>query len=214
MATGESKAKRRAGRPKDSVKRTAILEAAIAMFLKRDFMDVTMDAVAYEANVSKLTVYSHFGDKDVLFAEAVRYHAMNYIPPALLDFPDDIPLRSIIVAVSTKYFDALLLQENVEGFRLLMRPRVQQAGIAQMVWRDGPQRTIQALTMLFAARVDRGEMAADAELTDAASLLLTLIRGQLFYELILGIRDSVSAEERSGHIASVVTVFCKTYDIP
>ena len=96
MTGAETDTKPRAGRPKDSQKRLAILEAAIGLFLKRDFMDVTMDAVAAEANVSKLTVYSHFGDKEVLFAEAVRHHQMTRIPPTLLDFPDSVPQRKIV----------------------------------------------------------------------------------------------------------------------
>ena len=213
MTGAESNTKPRAGRPKDSVKRLAILEVAIGLFLKRDFMDVTMDAIAAEANVSKLTVYSHFGDKEVLFSEAVRHHQMTHIPPALLDFPDTVPLRKIIEMMTAKYFDTLNTEKNVMGFQLLMRPRVQSAGIPQMVWRDGPARMIPSLALLFEHRAQKGEMSPQEDYASAASLLLTLSRGQLFYELILGIREEVSAEERSAHLEQVVRVFCTTYAI-
>ena len=52
------------GRPKDPAKRAAILDAAEKLFLSQGFTGTSMDAVAKEAGVSKLTVYSHFSDKE------------------------------------------------------------------------------------------------------------------------------------------------------
>ena len=51
------------GRPKDPGKRAAILDAAKRLFVSQGFERVSMDQIAAEAGVSKLTVYSHFGDK-------------------------------------------------------------------------------------------------------------------------------------------------------
>ena len=59
------------GRPKDMAKRQAILEAAKILFLSNGYANTSMDAVALEAGVSKLTVYSHFTDKETLFTAAV-----------------------------------------------------------------------------------------------------------------------------------------------
>ncbi|HEX7915780.1 helix-turn-helix domain-containing protein, partial [Rudaea sp.] len=60
------------GRPKDMEKRAAILDAAKQLFVKQGFEGTSMDAIANKAGVSKLTVYSHYRDKETLFAEAVR----------------------------------------------------------------------------------------------------------------------------------------------
>ena len=46
------------GRPKDLAKRRAILDAAKILFLSKGYANTSMDAVATEAGVSKLTVYS------------------------------------------------------------------------------------------------------------------------------------------------------------
>ena len=59
------------GRPKDLGKRSSILEAAKRLFSMEGFAGVSMDQIAAEAGVSKLTVYSHFGDKEALFFAAV-----------------------------------------------------------------------------------------------------------------------------------------------
>jgi AcrR family transcriptional regulator len=49
-------------------KTEAILEGAMKEFLERGFAATTMDRVAAAAGVSKATVYSHFQDKEGLFA--------------------------------------------------------------------------------------------------------------------------------------------------
>ena len=56
------------GRPKDLAKRQSILDAAKILFLSKGFASTSMDAVANLAGVSKLTVYSHFTDKETLFS--------------------------------------------------------------------------------------------------------------------------------------------------
>ena len=60
------------GRPKDLEKRASILQAAKRLFTTQGFEGTSMDAIASAAGVSKLTVYSHFQDKERLFAAAVE----------------------------------------------------------------------------------------------------------------------------------------------
>ena len=58
------------GRPKDLEKRAAILQAAKQLFTTQGFDGTSMDAIAGLAGVSKLTVYSHYRDKERLFVAA------------------------------------------------------------------------------------------------------------------------------------------------
>ena len=60
------------GRPKDLGKRAAILDAAKRLFIQSGFDGTSMDQIATEAGVSKLTVYSHFGDKESLFLSLIH----------------------------------------------------------------------------------------------------------------------------------------------
>lgn len=55
--------------------RQAIVTAAREVFV-RDGFDASMDVIAAEANVSKVTVYNHFGSKEDLFT-AVIGHALD-----------------------------------------------------------------------------------------------------------------------------------------
>src|ERR671922_1115597 len=57
--------------PRSTRKRTAILEAATALFLRNGYRGTSMDEIAALAGVSKQTVYKAFSDKESLFSEIV-----------------------------------------------------------------------------------------------------------------------------------------------
>ncbi|WP_291134434.1 TetR/AcrR family transcriptional regulator [Erythrobacter sp.] len=71
MSTAPRPSSRRAGRPADRAKRAAILEAATRSFFDHGFAATSIEQVAADAGVSKVTVYNHFGDKRSLFAASV-----------------------------------------------------------------------------------------------------------------------------------------------
>lgn len=53
-------------------KRAAVVDAARLSFLDHGFAATNMDEVAAAARVSKMTVYSHFASKEVLFREVLE----------------------------------------------------------------------------------------------------------------------------------------------
>ncbi|MEZ5722128.1 MAG: TetR/AcrR family transcriptional regulator [Paracoccaceae bacterium] len=64
--------KRKAG-PRDAERtRRAILDAALVEFSEKGHAAARMDAVAEAAGISKPMIYSYFGDKDALYAAALR----------------------------------------------------------------------------------------------------------------------------------------------
>ena len=68
------------GRPKDLEKRQRILMAAKSLFLKYGYHGSSMNQIAAEAGVTKLTVYNHFQDKANLFIAKflIIYHNRSY----------------------------------------------------------------------------------------------------------------------------------------
>ena len=57
---------------KSEVKTEAILQGAIKEFLANGYAATSMDKVAKTAEVSKATIYSHFGDKESLFNAVIQ----------------------------------------------------------------------------------------------------------------------------------------------
>ncbi|MFK5947845.1 MAG: TetR/AcrR family transcriptional regulator, partial [Methylococcales bacterium] len=62
----------------NAIKHKQILAAATNLFLENGFTSTSMDLIAKTANVSKQTVYSHFGNKDTLFIEAIKDGCDSY----------------------------------------------------------------------------------------------------------------------------------------
>jgi len=55
------------GRPRDPAKVEAILDTSWRLFLARGVEGVTVDTIAAEAGVAKMTLYAYFPDKRALF---------------------------------------------------------------------------------------------------------------------------------------------------
>jgi len=63
--------KKKPGRPSDAAKRAAIVEAASQSFFDIGFAATSIEQVAADAGVSKVTMYNHCGDKHSLFTASV-----------------------------------------------------------------------------------------------------------------------------------------------
>ena len=164
------------GRPKDPGKRAAILEAAKQLFAREGFAGVSMDQIAAEAGVSKLTVYSHFGDKDRLFAEAVRAHCEQGMPTSLFVGEPGAPLRERLTVIGSAFFSMIMTPEAIAGHRVLCSPQVATSAMPAMFWEAGPQRVQQAFAELLQRRVASGDLEID-DCARAASQFFTLLKG-------------------------------------
>ena len=57
-----------------------ILAAALDEFIDRGFNGASMDRIAAKAKVSKVTIYNHFENKDLLYRQMLDYYAANVHP--------------------------------------------------------------------------------------------------------------------------------------
>ena len=198
------------GRPKDPAKRAAILEAAKLMFVQQGFDRVSMDQVAAAAGVSKLTVYSHFGDKDGLFAEAVRAHCEQGMPTRLFEPAPGVPLRERLLAIGSAFHAMVMAPESIAGHRILCSPQMAGSGLLQAVWEAGPQRVQTAFVALLEKRIAAGEL----DIPDparAAGHFFTLLKGEPHAQAVFGIGCCPCDDSPQAHVASVVDLFLRAY---
>ncbi|RKT22137.1 TetR family transcriptional regulator [Paraburkholderia sp. RAU2J] len=166
----------RIGRPKDAAKHTSIVEAATRLFVGQRYDTVTMEAVAAEAGVSKMTVYNHFSDKEALFEAVVRDvsdRMLRGLPPAAAE---NLPLRERLSTIGAAFLK-IIVNVHVAGVAhalptvlhddLLLRTRFYDAG---------PGRTRTVLAGIISEAAARDELIVDSpEL--AAQDLMSLGRG-------------------------------------
>ena len=198
------------GRPKDLGKRAAILEAAKQLFAREGFNGVSMDQIAAEAGVSKLTVYSHFGDKDALFAAAVQAKCAEMLPDALFEIELTGSVRDQLKAIGEAFFALITSEEAISTHRMMMVPGNIDDRLKQTFWEAGPQRTHDAFAALLQALVAKGELDVP-DVAVASVQFFTLIKGEVHARMTCGLCSQPRPADVGRHIDATVDMFLRAY---
>ena len=198
------------GRPKDLGKRAAILDAAKRLFPRDGFAGVSMDQIAAEAGVSKLTVYSHFGDKEALFAAAVRAKCEEMLPDDLFQQERKGPLRAQLLAIAAGFFALISSDEAISTHRMMIAPGNAGDSLRKLFWEAGPQRTHDAFAAFLQARVDSGEMQI-ADVARASEQFFCLLKGEMHSMMMCGLCNTPTRVDVSAHIDATVDMFLRAY---
>ncbi len=201
------------GRPKDLAKRAAILEAAKRMFTQQGFERASMDQIASEAGVSKLTVYSHFGDKESLFAAAVRAYCEQQLPSSLFQTEaPGTPLRERLLAIARAFYSMISNPEAVAGHRILCSPQLTESPLPRMFWEAGPQRVQDEFAALLRRRIAAGELDIP-DVPRAAAQFFTLLKGEPHAQLVFGCCGELADADIESHLAASVDLFLRGYGV-
>ena len=167
------------GRPKDMEKRAAILAAAKALFIRNAFAGTSMDAIAADAGVSKLTVYSHFGDKDNLFREVIRSRIQDLLPEDIYSYDPRVEIGVTLQNIAQAHMRIDCEAENVGTFRAILSDcRQGNPRYGKLLWEEGPARTHGLMDRLLQQAVDHG--ALDIPVVKTASIqFFSLIKGDM-----------------------------------
>ena len=197
------------GRPKDPEKRAAILEAAKQLFLRQGFAGTSVEQIAAAAGVSKLTVYSHFGDKDALFVEAVKAKCVAQMPDEAFERPGR-DIRASLQAIAEKFHALVSSEDAVALQRVLMTDGRDNPKLCQLFWDAGPARIRANLTRFLQEAVDAGLLdIPDTAL--AAEQFLCLLKGTVNMQVLLPGLCVMHGHDAATHVRNVVDLFVRAY---
>lgn len=202
------------GRPKDMEKRAAILAAAKTLFIRNAFAGTSMDAIAADAGVSKLTVYSHFGDKDNLFREVIRERIQDLLPEQTYEFNPQFSIRETLLRVALTHAHLECNVETAGTFRAILSDcRQGNPRYGKLIWEEGATRTHGLMERLLREAVDAGQL--DIEDVRCASIqFLTLIKGDLMMRQMFGCAEECPQgyeEEIEAMARAGVDMFLRAY---
>jgi TetR/AcrR family transcriptional repressor of mexJK operon len=192
---------KRLGRPPDPAKVEAILDTGWAMLLARGYEATSIEAVAAEAGVSRVTVYKHFTDKGALFREAVlratrRIEAEQSLQDQ--DAPSGTTLAARLERFGVALMTFLVSPTAVAFYGVLSGELRRHPDIAQAFYDLGPARTLRNLAAILAEAAGRGEVVLRVSPDRAAEMLVGIWQGYSNYRLALDIdgpeRDPVQLE--------------------
>lgn len=200
------------GRPKDPAKRQAILDAAKALFVRNGYVSTSMDAVATEAGVSKLTVYSHFNDKETLFTAAVVARCEEQMPELFIDLNAELPAAALLLNVARGFQVLINSPESIELHRLMVALGTQDPKLSQTFFAAGPQRILHEMERLLSRLEKSGQLKFDSART-AAEHFLSLIKGVCNFRLLVGCGERPDAASAELHVQDVVKLFMRAYGV-
>lgn len=168
-----------------------------------------MDAIARGARVTKPTVYAHFGSKEGLFEALLRSALEQLIETPVSAVSTSEQVEQALIDHATQQID-MMLDETVLG---LLRAASSE-GTRRPEW---AQQLIASLgTSEFEIWLDtvrkQGLLAFDSA-ADAVEQFWALIKGVLFYPVVIGVRAVPTPAERRRVISGSVRTFLAAYAI-
>ena len=200
----------RRGRPRDPERLRRIMEAARSHFDGLGFERASVDAIAADAGVSKMTIYSHFASKEGLFEAVIRNRTDRVVGGlAGLEALDPTQPQKALLAVGEQFL-ALAREEGVLGqFRLIYGAAAVQREACLGFYRQGPARLIDDLAV-YLRRADAAGTLNIRHPRQAADLFLSMflgdghIRGLMMLEM-------PDARENRALLREAVRVFIAAY---
>ena len=198
------------GRPKDLAKRQSILDAAKSLFLTKGYANTSMDAVAGLAGVSKLTVYSHFTDKETLFSSAIMSKCTEQLPVLFFELPAGKPIETVLLNIARGFQVLINSEESLNLHRLMVALGSQDPKLSQIFLEAGPERVVHEMEGLLRKMDQSGALQIDNP-HYAAEHFFCMLKGAPNFRLLFAGGEPPGPEESEAHVQEVVAVFMRAY---
>jgi TetR/AcrR family transcriptional repressor of mexJK operon len=190
--------------------RRAILEAAQTTFSERGYDGASMDSIAAEAQVTKLTIYRHFRNKEALFAAALQGLFEELPAPLSLIAGREGPLRARLLAIARDLLDFATGSLMRRLLRTLAPPHKSASGNEHDLSTARFWPYHQAVQHLL----ERERHSGALEITDAdiasTHFLSLVIGGPMARLLLTGIAFEETADV-DDHVIAAVDAFLRAY---
>lgn len=211
MSKRENDPSVRRGRPRDPERCRRILEAARNHFYAHGLERASVDAIAAEAGVSKMTIYSNFGSKEGLFEAVVQDRTDRVMGGAAgVEALDPMHPRKALLAIGEQFLALTREEQSLGKFRSLYGAAKTQPEACRAFHRQGAERLIEELAGYLKRANDAGSLKVK-NVRLAADLFLAMflgdghIRGLLMLEM-------PDAHQNKALLREAVRVFMAGYE--
>ena len=198
------------GRPRDPERGRRILEAAQTHFNEHGLERASVDAIAADAGVSKMTVYSNFGSKEGLFQAVVRDRTVAVMAgvqdAGALD-PDQ-PEKALL-AIGARFLALARGDDALGALRSVYGVAGAQPETCRAFYKEGPERAKGELAAYLRHAQSAGRLKVRNPL-QAADLFLSMFMGSGHIRGLLKL-EMPDARENSALLREAVRVFMSAY---
>ncbi|QIZ77096.1 TetR/AcrR family transcriptional regulator [Ferrimonas lipolytica] len=190
-------------------KRKQIVDAAGDLFISNGYFETSMDDIAQRADVSKQTVYAHFGSKDDLFTYCVE-HRCAEIEIDRFDFTSAKDAAQQLLTFCLRVSEVMQSAEALYVLRLCISQADSHPQLSKSFYTAGPGRFAQILcdglsqlALLPQWNIDCPQMAAEQ--------LMVLTKGMVGIRRELGVGGNESDPKRIERVTRAVEMFVNNY---
>jgi AcrR family transcriptional regulator len=165
----------RRGRPVDPELHAKIVSVACTLFSELGFQATTMDKVAREAKISKLSIYKHFDSKEALFSAAIATRCQDFAPKSLFEGIRGTAEEQLL-AVGTSLLRLLLSADVRSVETMILSDHTNRAQLSRLYYEAGPMRFINQIEALLRQLHDR-QVLSVPDPKQSARLFAALFQG-------------------------------------
>ena len=202
------RARGRPTREQAELLRQSILDAALSVFIERGFAAASMEGIAREAGVAKITLYRHFETKEQLFVEVAR-RAQLSVRNSLGSMADPVaPLEQVLRQIIEKLYQGYTDPAYLAVSRMVIAEagRFPKLGRAML---DDARFVAEPLVAYLQQLKDAGQIDIDSPY-DAATQIAGMASGAGRYVLVTPTRHPVS---RKRWVESLVRLFTRAWAV-
>jgi TetR/AcrR family transcriptional repressor of mexJK operon len=200
----------RRGRPRDPERIRRILEAARNHFYAHGLERASVDAIAAEAGVSKMTIYSNFGSKEGLFGAVVHERTGRVMGgDAGVEALDPAQPRKALQAIGEQFLSLVREEHTLGKMRSLYGVASSQPEACQAFYSQGPERLIAELAAYLRRANDAGTLKVKNPRL-AADLFLAMFLGDGHFRGLLMLKVPDACDNKA-LLREAVQVFMAAY---
>jgi TetR/AcrR family transcriptional regulator, mexJK operon transcriptional repressor len=196
--------------PRGERRREELIDVAEKIFFERGFPETTMQMIAEAAGASKETLYRHFENKELLFAEIVSRKARA------ISGPDGAIARGgspdvVLSALGTSLLKTICTGKGSFLFRTVVAEAAWTPELGDLFYERGPGATVDRLTQYLKDATRKGELRCDDPAV-AARLFLGAVAAQFHLRRLLQSNwKPPTGNEVDRHVKAAVSMFLKEF---
>ena len=206
MKTGITKR----GRPRDPKRVKRVLDAAAEQFIEHGFARASVEAIAKQSGVSKVTIYSYFPTKEALFEAAVGNSTdavLASLPSGTLDSHDP---EAALRLIGTSFLKLMRTDDALGAFRMMFAAAGEHIEACQAFYREGPAKLVRQVADYLRSANAAGSLSIPFP-DVAADQFLALFLGSAHIQVMLGLGKPQESDD-ANLVHSNVALFIRAFN--
>lgn len=206
-------APKKRGRPRNEKRHDEIIVVAAKLFMTQGLHATTMEHIARELGVSKLTLYSRFKNKDALFAAVIETKCKEYIPDAFFGDFDKFPLEESLYKIAYGLMKLITSNDARNMERVLMADANKNKSLIMTFYKSGPAR-VKGMIAQHLQRLDSEKKLNVPDPVYSANLFGALVKGSdIGFRMTMNLPPKPTQQEIERYCRQVVHSFIRMHAI-